>query len=480
MEIVGEHTTADVKTEEADEATVEQIQEMVNHEAFRNDVVIQADTHYGAGAVIGFTMPLGQRVCPNTVGMDIGCGMTAVQLPGEIDLDDWSLRADLDDEVRERVPTGFDTHSGHDFHMYEDFPWDRCQEKLEAFNENSDFEDIEADYGPEYFDDLMSRIEYDTMRAINSIGTLGGGNHFIEIGESEEIDDRPYWAIIHSGSRGPGGNIARYWQQRATKLRSISSVRSYLNTLPDEYFHYTKFTYPKVNDEDLLDWLKGGMGEDFVAYDRLKLEYADSDPEKIGEISDKLKDALDHARADDRNTDLDYLEGSEIHGYVVDMIFAQTYASVSRSLMANKVLDSWNAMRGGGREGFVRTIESIHNYIDFEDQVVRKGACRAEDGERLVIPFNMSEGTLICEGKGKDEWNNSAPHGAGRAMSRTRAKNEHNEGDFDEQTRSVYMSEEPLDEIPTAYKDPEVIEEALGDTATILDRVKPLISIKAE
>jgi len=213
---------------------------------------------------------------------------------------------------------------------------------------------------------------------------------------------------------------------------------------------------------------------------------ADFDGEDIQEMFDKISQFIQKTKnaEKERNTDLDYLEGEEAHGYIKDMIFAQTYASESRKRMAIAVHDAVKKVEMGVVPDVKKIqdrIESVHNYIDFNDGVIRKGACRAHDGERLIVPFNMNYGTLICEGKGRDDWNNSAPHGAGRAMSRTEAKNRYDEQDMAEQTGDTYLSVTPVDETPRAYKDPELIEEAIGPTtAEIVDRVKPLLSVKAE
>jgi len=185
-----------------------------------------------------------------------------------------------------------------------------------------------------------------------------------------------------------------------------------------------------------------------------------------------------------RDTDLDYLEGEEAHGYIIDMIFAQTYASVSRREMMRSVEQALDELEFGtqlnSKPWRYEDVESVHNYIDFEDATIRKGACRAHEGERLIVPLNMKYGTLICEGRGVDSWNNSSAHGAGRAMGRRDAKRQFSEEDFEEQTDGVFMSKNPLDEIPGAYKDPEMIEEALGESVEVVERVEPFLSIKAD
>lgn len=488
FEIEGEYNTATVHTsetiDEAEDKAVEQIKEMVNHEAFSGDanIEIQADYHWGAGAIIGFTMGVEKRICPNTVGLDVGCGMYAVNLGRpSIDFNEKQKLHEVDQEIRKRVPVGFDTHDRNDYHMINDFPYTTCEQKWDRFAENTQFDlpvdEIQKYPRDSYFSDVCSKVEYDQTRAINSLGTCGGGNHFVELGFAQKSGD--LWAIIHSGSRGIGAEIAQYWQDRATTLRSLDPTRGYMIRMNQQYGDYIKFDPQEVSDEELLNWVQGGMGEDFVDYEALKRDYKDSDPEKIEEISSKLKEVLKYADASNRNTDLDYLEGREAHGYIKDMIFAQTYASESRKKMAEAVREAVESVTWED-VAIQDSIESVHNYIDFNDGVIRKGACRAHEGERLIVPFNMNYGTLICEGKGRNDWNNSAPHGAGRAMSRTEAKNRYDEQDMEEQTGDTYLSVKPVDECPKSYKSPELIEKSIGPTAEVIDRVKPILSVKAE
>ncbi|AGM11437.1 tRNA splicing ligase [Halogranum tailed virus 1] len=463
MKIEGDYNTADVKIDSVESEAKDQIQEMVDHPAFEGegDVAIMPDTHWGAGAVIGFTMPVKNRIVPNTIGVDIGCGMFAIKL-GDVDFD--SLE-ELDSAVRERIPMGFDVHGRNGFHMGNDFPWRECVYKLDEFTEQTQFaieEDPEDVYGLDYFKNVCKRVGYDQGRAINSVGTLGGGNHFIEFGRSEQTGD--VWVIIHSGSRGIGAQIAQYWQDVATDRMNERALET---EIPDSIEPY--------------------LGEDWKPKsDKIRADFeGEAIQEKFNELSQFIQETKNAESG--RNTDLDYLEGEEAHGYIKDMVFAQTYASVSRKQMAVAVLDAVRSILGEDGEAneevpvwWEDEVESVHNYIDFQDATVRKGACRAHDGERLVVPLNMSYGTLLCRGRGKDSWNNSSAHGAGRAMSRTAAHDKFDADDFEEQIGDVYMSKKPMDEIPGAYKPAEQIEAALGESVEVVDRVKPFLSIKAE
>ena len=456
FEIQGKYNTAKVHTnkdrEECEQEALDQIQEMVDHEAFvgDDDIAIAPDFHWGAGAVIGFSMPVKNRIVPNTIGVDIGCSIHAVNL-GEIGFGDLE---ELDTAIRERVPTGFDVHDRNDYHMLDDFPWDECKRKLETFSEQTDFDlpDPDSVYTESYLTDLCEKVDYDITRSINSIGSLGGGNHFIELGRDEDDD---VWCTIHSGSRGIGAAVAEYWQDRATEH---TTTRQSIEDVPDGVREYLSEQWQPRADKIRSDF----EGDDIQR--------------KFDEVSQAIQQYGPHSS--DRNTDLDYLEAGEASGYIVDMIFAQTYASESRKQMVTGVMDAINSVKGESVE-VKDEIESVHNYIDFNDATIRKGACRAHEGERLVVPFNSRDGAIIARGKGKDSWNKSSAHGAGRAMSRTEAKNRFDEEDFSEETEGVFMSKEPLDECPSAYKSAEEIEASLGDNVEVVNRIEPFLSIKA-
>jgi tRNA-splicing ligase RtcB len=344
-------------------------------------------------------------------------------------------------------------YDDQDYHLRDDFPWEKFDRKIDRF---------EREYGHlggaippgmggfdiEYFGYLCEKVGYDQSRAINSVGTLGGGNHFIELGESDKTG---LWCIIHSGSRGLGLKVAQHHQERAVKLRSAEKFSK--DSLPDGYEDYaTEELKPKA--EKIRDNFEG---------------------QEIGEVFDVISQARQEA-TEQFNDDLAYLEGEEAHQYFVDMIFAQMYASESRKLMMSKVAEVIGRCPA-------ESIESVHNFIDFEDLTIRKGATRAGDGEVAVVPFNMKDGTLLVEGKGNDNWNNSAPHGAGRVMSRTQAYDDLSVEDFEEQMSDVVSSsvnEETLDEAPGAYKKADLIEDAIAPTAEVIDRIQPVLNLKAE
>ncbi|MFC7188400.1 RtcB family protein [Halocatena marina] len=433
IEINGKHTDAVVQTPDGhddllDDMAVEQIQKMVSHEAFQEPVAIMPDSHAGSGAVIGFTMPLGNRVCPNTIGVDIGCGVDAVNLGP---LPEFDLR-EADKKIREAVPFGFEVHD-KPIAGFRNMPLEPMDDMLRHFSNEIDEHISHLGYGNFYIDDLLERVGYDKERAEQSIGTLGGGNHFIEISKSENTDD--YWIVVHSGSRGLGLNIAQYWQNKATEERN------------------------------------GEM--ETIDYEAIREGFEGKEIEREIERRKAILPDPEHVR----DTDLDYLEGEEAHGYYIDMLFAQQYALLNRDKIIREITDALEARKKG------RHIRSIHNYIDFSDGIMRKGAIKAQTGHHSVIPLNMRDGTLIVEGKGNEDWNYSAPHGAGRMMSRTRAFNELSVGQFSREMGGIFstsVGQSTLDESPMAYKPASVIEMAIEPTAEVIDRLTPVLNCKAD
>jgi RNA-splicing ligase RtcB len=474
--IDGEYATAEIKTTNVDETTIDQIEALTDHEAFQNEIRVMPDAHAGAGAVVGFTMPLGERICPNTVGVDIGCGMTGLDLG---DAPHERLQADpgsVDDAIRERVPLGRDTFgdvaADTDFHMVEDFPWDECARKARTLSERNDLGiTVDDDFGGEYFDDLCTRVGYSQRRAINSVGTLGGGNHFLEVARSDRTGH--YWVVVHSGSRGIGLTIAEYWQERAHELCDDRAERT-RDALADVPEWAYEFDLDAVSDAELVNWLLGGRGEDWKATDEISSRL---DGEAISDLVNDLRDIGRRAQREASGGDpLDYLSGDAREGYLKDMVFAQTYAAVSRRLMAEAVADALDA-------DVLDSVESTHNYIDVEDLVIRKGATRVHEGERGIIPFNMRDGAVLVRGAGNPDWHRSAPHGAGRRGSRRWAFDEFDVATYREEMRDVYstsVTEATLDEAPMAYKDTESILGRLGETATVEETLTPVVNVKAE
>lgn len=386
-------------TKNIEEQAINQINELLKQETFKNSKVrIMPDVHAGKGCVIGFTGNLGDKVIPNIVGVDIGCGMLCVDL-GNIDLD----LEKLDKIIRQYVP------SGRNIHEFVKTPFFignlKCYKELK---------------------------EIDWLN--NSLGTLGGGNHFIEVDEDE---DNNKYIVIHTGSRNLGKQVAEIYQEKAIK-------------------------YCSYEDE---------MKE---AKQKLIKEYKEQHREK--EIQDKL---IEISKKYEGKTklpkDLCYLEGNLREDYLHDMKICQEFASRNRREIAFVIMSKMNL-------DYIDCFETIHNYISFEDNIVRKGAISAKKGEKVLIPMNMRDGCIIGVGKGNDDWNQSAPHGAGRIMSRIKARETLNLNDYKESMKNVYttsVNEDTIDEAPFAYKPTQEIVDNIKDTIDIIKIIKPIYNFKA-
>jgi RNA-splicing ligase RtcB len=481
IELAGEHTTARVMVDDeslVEDSALEQIQELVDHPAFTRPVRIMPDTHWGAGAPIGFAMPLGERIVPNVVGVDVGCGMTATNLGEALPLSD----DERERRVREAVPMGRSVH-GYDeaVHLVDEFPFDRANDRFdrfaaryrERFDESIAPIEFEFDgYDGDYFKSLCDRVlagkRQGMGHVIKSAGTLGGGNHFLEFARARESGD--YWLVVHSGSRYLGLAVAEYWSDRATERRNVDTIRSSIR--PGDQ-RFLKFDPETVSDRDLFAWVTGGMGESHLRKERLRTELEGA---AIEAAFDRLGTLAPTAGDDrDRNTELDYLEGREAHGYYVDMLFAQQYARWNRELMSDAVCAALDVDP-------VDRFSSVHNYVDFEDLVIRKGATPAREGQRLVIPFNMAEGSVLARGRGNDDWHRTAPHGAGRTMGRREAHDALSMDAFADAMDGVYSESivtDVLDEAPQAYKPAASIRRELTPTAAVIDRLDPVHNLKA-
>lgn len=406
QEIKGTFATAKVFSNEIEDTAAKQIEQLCNQEFAKGSRVrIMPDVHAGTGCVIGFTADLGEMVIPNIVGVDIGCGMLTVDL-GQIDLD----YAKVDEVIRTHVPAGTHVHEGR-FSRFEEMQELICYRELK-----------------------------NTKRIDRSIGTLGGGNHFIEIDEDAA---RNKYLVIHTGSRNLGTQVASIYQRLAIDLAS-------------------------------------GKEELFAERDRIIAEYKAAG--RRDEIQAKLKElsAEFHAKSPEIPEELTYLTGKWRERYLHDMAACQRYAHLNRETIAENIV---RALFGVGLDRFDR-FETVHNYIDHENGIVRKGAVSARAGERLLIPINMRDGSLICTGKGNDDWNQSAPHGAGRLFSRNDARANLSVQDF-EQTMadagiwSSSVGEGTLDESPMAYKSMDHILENIDPTAKVDLIIKPVYNFKA-
>lgn len=436
----GKYTNAKVMIDQIDESCSSQITQFINHPAFTNPVSIMPDTHAGAGSVIGFTMEMSDKIIPNTVGVDIGCSMVSINIgknPYGLVGEEYLLGKELvDRKIREVIPFGYNVNAKI-AHNPEAMNWSKLQVLAGnfawAFNNKFGTNIQPPEYNLDWYKQNCRAIGVDFDRVARSIGSLGGGNHFIEIGKSAVTDD--YWLTVHSGSRNYGKRVCDHWQLIAKK--KIQEKRG-------------------INYENKLNEVRNKYkGEDIKR--------------KIEEI--KLEAGLS-GRVD---KGLEYLEGDDMVGYLFNMLFAQHYAYINTSIIANTIVGTVFKCQAND------VVECVHNYIDFNDLIIRKGAISSYKDARIIIPFNMRAGLLICKGKENPEWNYSAPHGAGRVFSRSQAKKEIKLEAVQKQMEGIFstsVTESTLDEAPDAYKDPSVIEEAISPTAEIVDRIIPVHSLK--
>ena len=431
IEYKGDYTTAIVMTDVLDKLTIDQIIALVNDPSFTQPIVIMPDVHAGKGSVIGFTMELGNRIIPNIVGVDISCSLLAIRIDPKA-IDRISDLVEFDQKVRQAIPMGMKAHNKPILNMERAFPYDEvedyCRKFVIAYNNKFDTKYLAVEYSFELFKNMCERIGIDQWYAQRSLGTLGGNNHFIEIGKDEKGD---VWVTVHSGSRNLGLKIANYWQKIAEK-DAAGKIANYRDVTIKEIKH----KFPSSQWQTRINAVKPVLAS---------------------------------------TKGLEYLEGEHMFGYFTDSIFAYFYAKINRELMMRNIL---NILDTAGKE----VITSVHNYIDFKDMIIRKGAISSYLGQQILIPFNMEDGMLICLGRSNKSWNFSAPHGAGRVGSRTWANKQ-----FDPETikkrmfeNGIFSSVVQADEVKGAYKDPKLIEKAISETAYVVRHVKPIIGFKAK
>lgn len=384
-------------TDNIDGKALDQVYTLCKHPAFADSKVrIMPDVHAGAGCVIGFTAELGDKVVPNLVGVDIGCGMLTVCL-GKVDID----FEKLDQIIRDNIPSGRNV---------QDRPFIKLDRSLRCYSALQNKSWLEC-----------------------SIGTLGGGNHFIEVDADDEGNK---YLVIHSGSRNLGKQVCEYYQNIAvSNLVGHNRLEKMIADLIAEYKAV------------------GRQTEIATAIDRLKeSEYAEKIPKELC-----------------------YLKGKDREDYLFDMQYCQAFAHVNRMTIA-AIIETQAGLNS------IDTFETVHNYIDHTSNIVRKGAISARKGERVLIPMNMRDGCIIGIGKGNEDWNCSAPHGAGRIMSRSQAKECLDLDEFTSSMAGIYttsVSMSTIDESPMAYKPMDEIVRCIEPTVEIERIIKPLYNFKA-
>ena len=399
LEIKGKYATAVCYAKVIEDEAIEQIKRMCDYKLTEgSEIRIMPDVHAGKGCTIGTTMTIAGKACPNMVGVDIGCGMYTVKLKNK------ELDFEKIDEACHFIPSGMNVWEG----------------RMERF----DLSDLKC-----------YRALRDTKRLERSLGTLGGGNHFIEV---DQANDGTYYLVIHSGSRNLGKQVAEIYQQIAIDLHS-------------------------------------GKEQYYIDRDRIIEEYkaAGRRKEIEGELKRLKKEYEDNALL--TPADICWLYGKFLDDYLHDVKICQAFAKRSRERMAEIILERT------GMEA-VESFHTVHNYIDTDEMILRKGAIAAHEGEKVLIPINMRDGSVIAVGRGCKDWNYSAPHGAGRIMSRTKAKDSLSLDEYKETMKGIYttsVNESTLDEAPMAYKSLEDIIDVIRDSVDIIEVMKPVFNFKA-
>lgn len=394
IEIQGQYNTAKVFTDIIDNVAKEQIKTLCNQAFAENSQIrIMPDVHAGIGCTIGTTMTIKDKIVPNLVGVDIGCGMSTYTLK-EKDID----LQKLDKFIHSNIPAGM-----------------TVRKTQHEYIKNIDL------------DNLRCIAKINKERAVYSLGSLGGGNHFIELDKDDEDN---IYLVIHSGSRYLGKQVAEYYQNAAVKRLSDNS---------------------------------NSQQKEIIA--KLKKEGRSSEIQKI--LKEQIILNIPKSLA--------YVEHELFADYIHDMTIVQKYAVYNRMAMAESIIKAMDLH-------IADSFTTIHNYIDTDAMILRKGSVSAQKGERLIIPINMKEGSLICIGKGNPDWNFSAPHGAGRLYSRIQAKQTFNVEEFKNAMQGIYttsINQDTLDECPMAYKNMDDIVKNITPTAEIIKIIKPIYNFKA-
>ena len=396
IRINGSETEAIIYTDVVDGIALEQLEEMTNSKVYAGQKIrVMPDVHAGNSATIGTTCTISGKAIPNAVGVDIGCGMETVRIAEE-----HIVFAELDRLIYERIPSGM-----------------HCRDIPHAYASEIDLSELKC------FREINSELAY------KSIGSLGGGNHFIEV---DKDDEGNFYLVVHSGSRHLGFEVATYYQQEAYKHLCGNS---------------------KIQIQQII--------QEYKAQGRHR----------------EIQEAIEEAQK--RVVDIDpasaYVEGALFDDYIHDMKIVQRFAVLSRKAMVDEIVSGmgWHV---------VEQFTTIHNYIDAEHMILRKGAVSAQKDEILLIPINMRDGSLICRGKGNEDWNCSAPHGAGRLMSRGKARATLEMAEFEREMQGIYttsVNQSTIDESPMAYKRLEDIVDNIEPTVEILKRIVPVYNFKA-
>ena len=429
MKITGKYTDCDIFAKTLEDGIYSQIYDIINSKAFKDKkVCVMPDGHVGASGPCGLVAQIGDYVCPEHVGVDIGCEISAMFLNDKVKEEDYKL---FEHRIVESVPMGFEIHDStiideKDFRKFLSKWFSKFKSMQPELLAN-----LPDSVTEKWISDVLKRIGMDEAKFWHSIGTVGGGNHYIEY---DEDNDGHYAVTLHFGSRNFGLKVCNYWTKIAKSMKvSKDEVRALTNKFKESY--------------------NGDMREFKANLDKY-----------IGENTS--------------HTINGYISGENMKGYLCDMVFAIGYARYNHITVENIIE---NILRKFSLK-VIDKVSTTHNYIDFRDFTLRKSAISANKGEVVLVPFNMRDGVAVCVGKGNSDWLNSCSHGAGRKMSRSAAKKAISLDEFKKSMEGIYTTTAnitTIDEAPMAYKDTEEIKSIITDTVDILYCMKPKINIKA-
>jgi RNA-splicing ligase RtcB len=431
IELTGKYTSAKIYAETIEDGVFQQVYKLINCPAFENQkVVCMPDVHVGASGPCGLVATIGNWICPEHIGVDIGCTVSLILLNKKIPVEKY---AEFEHKIKQQIPLGFNIHTKKviDEKNFYSFLTTSFNQYRQYWPEM--LMDLPDQVTEKWVSDQLKRIGMDEGLFYKSLGTIGGGNHFIEYDESEDLAG----ITLHFGSRNFGVKVCKYWMNRANSGISNKERKVIQNAFKEDYKK------------------SGKSMKDFEASWNSYFE------------NNYLSKQING-----------YLTGEDMKGYLCDMCFAQLYAiynHITVSKIIASILQKYNIK-------IDRIIASTHNFIDLHDHTLRKSAIRSYEGEELLIPFNMRDGIAICIGKSNSEWLNSCCHGAGRIMSRSAAKQNISLEEFKSSMEGIYSTsvcKGTIDESPMAYKDTEEIKELIKDTCEIKVLLKPKISIKS-
>lgn len=426
IELKGKYTDAKIFIDNVEEGVFSQVYDIINSPTSKGlKVRVMPDTHVGSGVCVGMSMELGTYLNPSIVGCDIGCGVSGSKFTKNNDVN----LEKLENYIRKNVPTGFNLHENSVVNKLNFSEIQRIADLfISKYNIKFNTFYVAPNYSYKWLSDKLNDINMDESKFWKAIGTMGGNNHFIELGLDTNFN---YWITVHTGSRNLGIKIFDYW---------VNVANGKVKILSDEY--------NKELDNIILNTIP-------------KKDI----PLKIRDLKEKYDIGINKG----------YLYGDNLIGYIFDMIFCQYYASINRKTILDIIKGGLNIQK------YDETISTIHNYIDVDDMIIRKGAVKSYIGENFFLPFNMRDGILILDGLSNSDWNYSSPHGSGRLFSRSHAKQNIDFDEYKKSMKGIYTTsvcKDSIDESPMSYKSSKLIESLIQDTAIVIDRIKPLMNIK--